>query len=197
MEKIRSFAPLIILVLISLGILSVILLLEGSSNKPKVVTDESGNEYTLGVEGSSSSTTLGVGESAPSFVLNSYDGKVVKLEELYKEKPVIIQFWATWCHICEQEFPENNKFAQENKDKFHFVAVNWAESTRQVESYIQRKELDPSAIQFLMNESSDVVRAYGVRGTPTHVVIDKSGKIVFYNVGYTTTGEFAAAIESI
>ena len=197
MEKFRSFTPIIALVLISLGILGVILLLEDSKNKPRVVTDESGNEFTLGVEGSVSSTTLRVGDSAPSFVLSSFDGNVVRLEELYKEKPVIIQFWATWCEICEQEFPENNKYAQENKDKFHFVAVNWGESTRQVESYIKRKDLDPSAIQFLMNESSDVVRAYGVRGTPTHAVIDTNGKIVFYNVGYTTVGEFTSVIDSI
>lgn len=197
MIKVRKFFPLIAIILVSLTIVGVILLLEGSKNKPKVVTDASGNEFTLGVEESQSSSTLGVGDEAPSFILSSYDGNVVSLKELYKEKPVIIQFWATWCHICEQEFPENNKYAQENKDKFHFVAVNWGQTVLEVESYIGRKNLDPTAIKFLMNESSDVVRAYLVRGTPTHLVIDKKGKIVFYNVGYTTTSEFEKVINSI
>ena len=197
MIKVRKFFPLIAIILVSLTIVGVILLLEGSKNKPKVVTDASGNEFTLGVEESQSSSTLGVGDEAPSFILSSYDGNVVSLKELYKEKPVIIQFWATWCHICEQEFPENNKYAQENRDKFHFVAVNWGQTVLEVESYIGRKNLDPTAIKFLMNESSDVVRAYLVRGTPTHLVIDKKGKIVFYNVGYTTTSEFEKVINSI
>ena len=197
MIKVRKFFPLIAIILVSLTIVGVILLLEGSKNKTKVVTDASGNEFTLGVEESQSSSTLGVGDEAPSFILSSYDGNVVSLKELYKEKPVIIQFWATWCHICEQEFPENNKYAQENRDKFHFVAVNWGQTVLEVESYIGRKNLDPTAIKFLMNESSDVVRAYSVRGTPTHLVIDKKGKIVFYNVGYTTTSEFEKVINSI
>ena len=197
MIKVRKFFPLIAIILVSLTIVGVILLLEGSKNKPKVVTDASGNEFTLGVEESQSSSTLGVGDEAPSFILSSYDGNVVSLKELYKEKPVIIQFWATWCHICEQEFPENNKYAQENRDKFHFVAVNWGQTVLEVESYIGRKNLDPTAIKFLMNESSNVVRAYLVRGTPTHLVIDKKGKIVFYNVGYTTTSEFEKVINSI
>ena len=197
MIKVRKFFPLIAIIFISLTIVGVILLLEGSRNKPKVVTDDSGNEFTLGVEENQSSSALGVGDEAPSFILSSYDGDIVSLKELYKEKPVIIQFWATWCHICEQEFPENNKYAKENKDKFHFVAVNWGQTVLEVESYIGRKNLDPTAIKFLMNESSDVVRAYLVRGTPTHLVIDKKGKIVFYNVGYTTTSEFEKVINSI
>lgn len=48
-----------------------------------------------------------------------------------------------------------------------------------------------------MNETSDVVRAYAVRGTPTHAVVDKQGKIVFYNVGYTTISEFETVINAI
>ena len=167
-------------------------------NEPKVVTDESGNEYTLGVSESDAPTKqISTGDKAPDFTLQTYNGKVVKLASLYKEKPVILQFWATWCHICEREFPENNEFSKKNKDKFHFVAVNWAESTGQVESYIKRNGLDPTAITFLMNESSDVIHAYGVRGTPTHVVVDTKGNIVFYNIGYTTTDQFSSIIESL
>lgn len=77
------------------------------------------------------------------------------------------------------------------------MAVNWGQSVRKVESYIERKNLDSTAINFLMNESSDVVRAYAVRGTLTHVVIDKKGKIVFYNVGYTMMSEFETVMNSI
>lgn len=126
MNNIKRLFPVIVIV--SLSILGANLLLEGSKGKPKVVTDEASNEFTLGVEGTQSSSVLGIGDEAPNFVLNSYDGNIVNLKELYTEKPVIIQFWATWCHICEQEFPENNKYTQENKDKFHFVAVNWGQT---------------------------------------------------------------------
>lgn len=175
-----------------------IILLESSKSGPKVATDENGNEYTLGVdESDQSNRQINSGDKAPDFTLTTYDGKVVQLEKLYEEKPVILQFWATWCNICEEEFPENNTFAKKNKDKFHFVAVNWAESASQVKAYIKRMGLDPTAITFLMNESSDVIRAYGVRGTPTHVVVDTKGNIVFYNIGYTTADQFSSVIDSI
>lgn len=193
-----KYLPVVGLGIISVVIIGVILLIEGENSKPRVVTDENGNEFTLGVDSSDdSSYSVNVGDKAPDFTLTTYDGKVVKLSDLYKEKPVIMQFWATWCEICEREFPENNTYAQENKDKFHFLAVNWAESASQVESYISRKNLDPTAITFLMNESSDVVRAYGVRGTPTHTIIDTKGQVFFYNVGYTTVSQFSAAINSL
>lgn len=193
-----KFLPAVGLGIVSIVIVGVILLIEGESSQPEIVTDENGNEFTLGVDSSGETTSsVNVGDKAPDFTLTTYDGEIVKLSNLYKDKPVIMQFWATWCHICEREFPENNTYAQENKDKFHFLAVNWAESKSQVESYINRKNLDPTAITFLMNESSDVVRTYGVRGTPTHAIVDTKGQISFYNVGYTTTTQFSSAIDSL
>lgn len=198
MGKVKKFLPLLIFIGINVAIISVVLILESESSSPKVVKDEDGNEYTLGVtEADSSAASLNIGEPAPLFTLTTFDGEIVKLSDLYEEKPVIIQFWATWCDICEREFPENNDYARNNKDKFHFVAVNWAESAGQVEAYIKRKDLDPTAIKFLMNESSDVIRAYRVRGTPTHVVVDKNGKIAFYNVGFTTSVQFESILDSL
>lgn len=194
----RNFLPAIILVIISAVIIGAVVLIESEKNKPRVAIDENGNEFTLGItDPNDSRVALGTGATAPDFTLTTYDGEVVKLSDLYKEKPVILQFWATWCDICDREFPENNTYAQQNRDKFYFVAVNWGESTGQVENYIRRKNLDPSAIKFLMNENSDVVRAFGVRGTPTHLIVDKSGKISFYNVGYTDIGQFESAINSL
>lgn len=198
MGKFKGFLPVTIFIVVNLIIVGVVVLIETSKNGPKVATDEQGNEYTLGVSESDAPTRqISTGDKAPDFILQTYDGKVVELASLYKEKPVILQFWATWCHICEREFPENNEFSKKNKDKFHFVAVNWGQSKGEVESYIRRKNLDPTAIKFLMNESSDVVRAYGVRGTPTHAIIDKNGKVAFYNIGYTTTDQFSSVIESL
>ncbi len=194
----RRFLPIIIFIGINILIFGGIILLESSKSVSRVVTDENGNEYTLGVEESDqSSRQINIGDKAPDFTLTTYDGKVVQLKNLYEEKPVILQFWATWCGICEEEFPENNTFAKKNKDKFHFVAVNWAESSTQVETYIKRVGLDPTAIIFLMNENSDVIHAYGVRETPTHAVVDTKGNIQFYNIGYTTTKQFSSVIDSI
>ncbi len=198
MDKIKRYLPAIILVAVSTLIVGTIFILDTSKNSPKVVVDESGNEYTLGISGSGQPTrSINVGDKAPDFTLTTFDRIIVKLSDLYKEKPVIVQFWATWCHICEREFPENNTFAQNNRDKFYFVAVNWGESSGQVEAYIRRKNLDPTAIKFLMNETSDVVRAYGIRGTPTHTVIDRDGKIAFYNIGYTSVEQFGSIIDSL
>jgi len=198
MGKVKKFLPILIFIGINVVIISAVLILVSESSGPKIVQDENGNEYTLGVASSGDpSHSVNVGDKAPDFTLTTYDGEVINLSDLYKEKPVIIQFWATWCTICEREFPENNDYARNNKDKFHFVAVNWAESAGQVEAYIKRKDLDPTAIKFLMNESSDVIRAYRVRGTPTHVVVDKNGKIAFYNVGFTTSVQFESILDSL
>ena len=53
--------------------------------------------------------------AAPDFTVLDYEGNAVKLSD-YKGKPVVLNFWATWCYYCKQEMPDFDKAAEKYSD---------------------------------------------------------------------------------
>lgn len=119
---------------------------------------------------------------APDFTLNDLDGKSVTLSSL-KGKVVILDFWATWCGPCRKTMPILDKFYTTDKPKDVIVyGVNvWErQGTGGVKPFLTASNIH-FPVLFGQNETAE---AYGVRGIPTLVVIDKSGKIAYKHIGY-------------
>ena len=64
-----------------------------------------------------------VGQVAPDFELTTLDGKTVKLSD-YKGKPVVLNFWASWCNPCRQEFPMFREALAKAGGKWALVGVD-------------------------------------------------------------------------
>ncbi|MBM7074472.1 TlpA family protein disulfide reductase [Shewanella sp. 202IG2-18] len=121
---------------------------------------------------------------APDFSLKDASGKTHTLKS-YAGKPLIIQFWATWCPYCKKLQPGLNKIYHKFTDKngVHKVQVIGI-------SFDEEKNAQPAlvlkqrGIDFptLLN-GEQVAKAYGVQGTPTTFFIDKNGRLL----GKTTT----------
>lgn len=140
---------------------------------------------------------------APDFKLHSTNGKVVQLSGL-KGQPVVLVFWATWCHICEQEMPRLNAVYQKNPGKFAVVAVHFdpGVSRGRIEGWVKDHKWGFPALLDApkgagMDSIRSVVSTYGVRGTPTIFFIDKSGMIKLYNPGGMSENTFRLAMEAI
>lgn len=94
--------------------------------------------YTLYANFTKDDTTIKVGSSAPDFVLETLDGKEMKLSDL-KGKGVFLNFWGTWCKPCEKEMPYMETEYQNFKDKnIEILAVNISENNLVVSSFVER-----------------------------------------------------------
>ncbi len=119
-------------------------------------------------------TPTTVTNAAPDFQLQNLDGQSITLSDL-KGKPVILNFWATWCGPCAFEMPYIQEIYDERSGEGLMVlAINWGESASQVEQFMQNHNL---SIPVLLDTKKVVAQKYGIRAFPTTFFIDKDGII--------------------
>lgn len=127
-----------------------------------------------------------IGQPAADFSLKRFDtGEAVKLSD-FKGKTVLLNFFATWCGPCKGETPGFVKVYDEYKNKdVVFLSVDTGERGNDpnalVSAFAKQYEV---TWPIVMDEKQDAVKtAYGVRGIPTNVVINKEGNITYYRSG--------------
>lgn len=140
-----------------------------------------------------------VREKAPEFSLLDFDGTRVKLSD-YKDKIVILDFWATWCAPCKKSFPAMqmaiNKFKDDNDVVFLFIHT-WERDdnpTQAAKDYITSNNYDFKVLMDLKDPKTklnEAVSVYGVQGIPAKFVIDANGFIRFKLSGFTGGNEMA------
>ena len=120
-------------------------------------------------------------EKAPDFVLNDMNGKKVTLSE-YKGKPVLLNFWATWCGYCRKERPHLNALYNEYKKQGLVVlSVSTDRSIEKVRSYLKNI---PADFIVLSDADGRTASEYGIRGYPSSFLIDRSGLVKQAFAGY-------------
>jgi peroxiredoxin len=126
-----------------------------------------------------------VGQNAPEFRLKSLSGEEVQFTGL-REKPAIINFWATWCEPCELEMPMLQDRYERYSKEFDILAINFAEPITEVQSYVERLGL---TFDILLDETAAVQELYQVHGYPTTYIIDPQGKILVKHIGELTESQ--------
>ncbi len=120
--------------------------------------------------------------SAPDFTVLDYDGNEVKLSDC-KGKPVVINFWATWCYYCKEEMPDFNEAFKKYPDVV-FLMVNatdgYQETIASAKEYFENEGFD---FDIYFDTKGEAVNAYYVSGFPSTYFIDKNGDIVTYANG--------------
>lgn len=121
------------------------------------------------------------GAKAPSIIVTNAAGKSVALTPTIG-RPMLIEFWATWCEFCERLEPTMKTVYAKYGDKVQFaaVAVNVNQSQRRVAKYVKDRSLK---YPVYYDESGKAVSAYEVAATSFVVVIDKTGKVAYTGVG--------------
>lgn len=118
----------------------------------------------------------------PDFTLKDLDGNKVSLSD-YRDKIVILNFWATWCVYCGEEILGLNGLDRELQKAGDAVvlAVNAEEPYDKVREYITDKEID---LTVLLDEDGDVSTGiFGVVGFPTTFIVNKDGSLYAYIPG--------------
>ncbi len=133
--------------------------------------------------GSEPSTAV-IGQAAPNFELQNLDGQSVSLNDL-KGKPVLINFWATWCGPCVSEMPYIQEIYDEWSGKgLILLAINIGDSSSEAEQFLQNHNL---SLPVLLDTGKVVARRYNIRGIPTTFFIDKDGIIQEKIIGAFTS----------
>jgi thiol-disulfide isomerase/thioredoxin len=124
-----------------------------------------------------------VGTQGPAVTVNDLDGKPVELGRLIGRKPVLLEFWATWCSICKSLLPQLEAVHKTFGDRVTLVGINVTvnDSKARVRRYLEEHQ-PPFLV--LYDEKGAAIRAYDVPATSFIVVLDQSGK-----VSYTGSGE--------
>lgn len=120
------------------------------------------------------STGLAPGQPAPDFELQTPDGQTVRLSD-FKGRPVLLNFWATWCGPCAIEMPALEQINRKYKDVGLVVlGVNQAETPERVTKYMQANNLSFSSV---LDTDTGLARQYRVTGYPTTWLIDADGTL--------------------
>lgn len=113
-------------------------------------------------------------EAAPDFQLQNLDGQLVSLSDL-RGKPVLLNFWATWCGPCRGEMPHLEQIYQEWSNKgLILLTINIGESSSQVGDFMREYNL---SMPVLLDIRQVVAQQYNITAIPTTFFIDKDGII--------------------
>jgi thiol-disulfide isomerase/thioredoxin len=123
-----------------------------------------------------------VGQTPPAVTLENLQGDSVALAQWIGKKPVLVEFWATWCPICEALLPRMEAAKKKHGDRVEFLVV--AVAVNQSKSSV-RRHLDkhPLPFTFLWDGNGAAVRAFQAPSTSYIAVLDAGGKVVYTGVG--------------
>jgi len=125
---------------------------------------------------------LALGAAAPSAAVQDLDGKPVDLAGLVGRKPVVFEFWATWCPICAALMPKVEAAHTRYGDRVDFVEV--AVAVNETAAAVRRHaESHHYPFRFLFDATGAAVRAYQAPTTSYVVVVDAAGRVVYTGSG--------------
>ena len=129
------------------------------------------------------SETEAQGSEAPDFTVYDLEGNAHKLSD-FRGKPVLLNFWASWCGPCQMEMPDFQKYYESHGDKVNFVIVNLTdgqqETVESASAFIAEK-----GYTFPVYYDTDIDAAvkYGVSAVPVSYFIDAEGYFVAWAQG--------------
>ncbi len=120
---------------------------------------------------------------AHDFELENIKGKKIKLSELYKDKLVILDFWASWCVPCKKEFLYLDKFQKKYDEYIQVVAIDIdkARHISKAKAYIKSKRY---TFEVLFDTDNKVAKLYNVTTLPNTNIISTDGEIIWSHIGY-------------
>lgn len=132
------------------------------------------NSVNVAEASSSADTEVDDKNKAPDFTLASLGGGSITLSDYIGEKPVVLDFFATWCHNCQRDMPKLSKMYEKYSDQVEVIGINMQESESKILKFVDSKSI---TFPIVLDPRKQALRSYGVRYTNYHVLIDIEGNI--------------------
>jgi len=130
------------------------------------------------------------GDELPELTYRSFDGEDLVLEP--RDKPLLVNFWASTCAPCLYEMPDLERAYVANRATVDFLGLQVAERAESGLSMIEKTGITyPTA----RDPRAEVFRALGGVGLPRTVIVGTDGRITFAESGALTEAELQAAID--
>ena len=125
---------------------------------------------------------LELGTQGPSAKVETLDGKPADLSAYVGKRPVVMEFWATWCGNCHELEPALKALHAKYGSKVAFigVAVSVNQSPARVKAYVEKNKLP--WIQ-LFDRKGEASGAYDAPATSYIVILDAAGKVIYTGLG--------------
>ncbi len=124
------------------------------------------------------------GEEAPDFTLSELRGAEFRLSGL-KGKVVLLEFWATWCPPCRESIPAMNELYRRYNDRGLVILGISVDKGKNVVEDLQVFIKEHPILYPVLIDNKNINNLYGVYSIPTTILIDKEGKIVSKNIGFS------------
>ncbi len=126
--------------------------------------------------------SLPLGTQGPGAALQDLDENDVDLLDYASGKPTLIEFWASWCELCEALQPQIDEIQASYGDQVNVVAVAVAvaQSLRRVRRHVDEHG---AAYPYLWDSDGHAVRAYAATTTSIVVILDAEGRVAYTGVG--------------
>lgn len=154
---------------------------DGGNSGNGAASDGGNNgEGTASGEGQDASAENSV-QQAPDFTVTDYDGEEVMLSD-YFGKPIVVNFWASWCPPCKAEMPDFEE-AYKTHSEVQFLMVNMTGGRETLESAKEHVESQGYTFTVLFDTEYSAAYAYYVNSLPATYFIDAEGNLIAYATG--------------
>lgn len=134
---------------------------------------------------------------APDFTVVDRDGNSYKLSD-FRGKPVVLNFWASWCGPCKSEMPDFQTAYEEYGDEIHFLMVNLTDGAQEtVDSAASFIDKQGYSFPVYYDTAISAAMAYGVTSIPVTYFIDTNGDLVAYCRGALDAATLQKGIDMI
>ncbi len=126
---------------------------------------------------------LAIGAAPPTSIqITNLDGQPVDIASYVGKKPVVIEFWATWCPLCKALLPKLEAAHQKYGDRVDFlvVAVGVNENPRSIKRHLEQQ---PMPFTPLWDEMGVAVRAFEAPATSYIIALNTRGKVAYTGLG--------------
>lgn len=140
--------------------------------------------------GASVQGTAALGEPVPEVHLTDFEGEEFSLQD-YEGRPLVVNFWASWCPFCVAEMPDFEKVHRSVADEVTFLGIDQCESCQGGSADAARDLARQTGVTYRLAEDPDgsVFVAFGGSSMPTTVFIDADGRLVEHVGGMLTESQ--------